>query len=131
MRISDWSSDVCSSDLTACLVAGPRAGTRASRKCRPGRTRRTGRAAARPPPVDATAVIALQWPGSPRRPAANSMSTMRIVLVDDHTILRSGFRRLLELEPGWQVISEVVSEQELEAWRLHSTCTVLVPAPSP
>src|SRR3546814_1511015 len=111
---------------TACLVAGPRAGTRASRKCRTGPARRTGRAAARSPPVDARAVIALPWWGYPRCPAANSMSTLRIVLVDDHTIVRSGFRPLLELEPGWPVIAEVGSAQELAAWLLHSTCDVLV-----
>jgi two-component system uhpT operon response regulator UhpA len=54
------------------------------------------------------------------------MSTLRIVLVDDHPIVRSGFRQLLELEPGWQVIAEVGSAQELAAWMLHSTCDVLV-----
>src|SRR3546814_13979788 len=54
------------------------------------------------------------------------MSTLRIVLVDDHPIVRSGFRQLLELEPGWQVIAEVVSARELAAWLLHSTCDVLV-----
>src|SRR3546814_10919409 len=102
--------------------AGPRAGTRASRKCRTGPARRTGRAAARSPPVDARAVIALQWWGYPRCPAANSMSTLRIVLVDDHTIVRSGFRQLLELEPGWQVIAEVGSAQEdRKSTRLNSS----------
>jgi len=54
------------------------------------------------------------------------MSTLRIVLVDDHPIVRSGFRQLLELEPGWQVIAEVGSARELAAWMLHSTCDVLV-----
>jgi two-component system uhpT operon response regulator UhpA len=54
------------------------------------------------------------------------MSTLRIVLVDDHPIVRSGFRQLLELEPGWKVTAEVGSAQELAAWMLHSTCDVLV-----
>ncbi len=54
------------------------------------------------------------------------MSTLRIVLVDDHPIVRSGFRQLLELEPGWTVIAEVGSAQELAAWMLQSTCDVLV-----
>jgi DNA-binding NarL/FixJ family response regulator len=55
-----------------------------------------------------------------------SMTTLRIVLVDDHPIVRAGFRQLLELEPGWQVIAEVGSAQELAAWMLQSTCDVLV-----
>src|SRR3546814_19104281 len=54
------------------------------------------------------------------------MATLRIVLVDDHPIVRSGFRQLLELEPGWQVLAEVGSAQELAAWMLHSTRVVLV-----
>src|SRR3546814_3920228 len=53
------------------------------------------------------------------------MSTLRIVLVDDHPIVRSGFRQLLELEPGWQVIAEVGSARGLAAWMLQSTCDVL------
>lgn len=54
------------------------------------------------------------------------MSPLRIVLVDDHPIVRSGFKQLLELEPGWQVIAEVGSAQELAAWMLQATCDVLV-----
>src|SRR3546814_14029567 len=100
---------------TACLVAGLRAGTRASRKCRTGPARRTGRAAARSLPVDATAVIALQWPGYPRHPAAHSMSTLRLVLIDDHPIVRPGFRNLLELPPGRRAMTEVRRAQDLAA----------------
>jgi len=40
--------------------------------------------------------------------------------------VRSGFRQLLELEPGWHVIAEVGSAQELAAWMLQATCDVLV-----
>ena len=54
------------------------------------------------------------------------MSTLRIVLVDDHPIVRAGFKQLLELEPDWQVIAEVGSAQELAAWMLQATCDVLV-----
>src|SRR3546814_21163103 len=54
------------------------------------------------------------------------MSTLRIVLVYDHPIVRSGFRQLLEPEHGWQVIAEVGSAQELAAWTLHATSDVLV-----
>ncbi|MFD0738317.1 response regulator [Lysobacter koreensis] len=54
------------------------------------------------------------------------MSPLRIVLVDDHPIVRAGFKQLLELEPGWQVIAEVGSAQALAAWMLQATCDVLV-----
>ena len=48
------------------------------------------------------------------------------MLVDDHPIVRAGFRQLLELEPDWEVVGEVGSGKELAAWLLTSTCDVLV-----
>jgi two-component system uhpT operon response regulator UhpA len=48
------------------------------------------------------------------------------MLVDDHPIVRSGFRQLLELEPDWEVVGEVGSGKELAAWLLTSACDVLV-----
>jgi len=48
------------------------------------------------------------------------------VLADDHPIVRSGFRQLLELEPGWTVSAEVGSARELAAWLLTATCDVVV-----
>jgi DNA-binding NarL/FixJ family response regulator len=51
---------------------------------------------------------------------------LRIVLVDDHPIVRAGFRQLLDREPGWQVVAAVGGAHELAAWLLTSTCDVLV-----
>lgn len=34
------------------------------------------------------------------------MADLRILLGDDHTVLRQGLRRILEDRPGWQVIAE-------------------------
>ena len=48
------------------------------------------------------------------------------MLVDDHPIVRSGFRQLLELEPDWEVVGEVGNGKELAAWLLTSSCDVLV-----
>lgn len=48
------------------------------------------------------------------------------MLVDDHPIVRAGFRQLLELEPGWEVVAEAGSAQELAACLLHAPCHVLV-----
>lgn len=54
------------------------------------------------------------------------MRPLKIVLVDDHPIVRSGFRQLLELEPGWKVVGEAGSAQELAALLLVTSCDVLV-----
>jgi two-component system response regulator NreC len=35
------------------------------------------------------------------------VSTVRIVLADDHRVMRAGLRMLLEQRPGWQVVDEV------------------------
>jgi two-component system uhpT operon response regulator UhpA len=51
---------------------------------------------------------------------------LRIVLVDDHPIVRTGFKQLLELEPGWEVVAAVGGARELAAWMLTSSCDVLV-----
>lgn len=54
------------------------------------------------------------------------MSPLHIALVDDHPIVRAGFRQLLELEPGWKVIAEVGTAKDLAAALLMSPCDVLV-----
>ena len=41
--------------------------------------------------------------------------TIRLVLVDDHAILRQGLRSILEREPDLQVVGEAASEAEAEA----------------
>ena len=51
---------------------------------------------------------------------------LKIALVDDHPIVRAGFRQLLELEPGWRVVGQVGSVRELAAWMLTGSCDVLV-----
>jgi two-component system response regulator NreC len=35
------------------------------------------------------------------------MTPLRIVLADDHAVVRAGLRMLLEREPGWQVVADV------------------------
>lgn len=54
------------------------------------------------------------------------MPTLDIILVDDHPIVRAGFKQLLELEPGWRVVADVGSAQELAGTLLHYRCHVLV-----
>jgi DNA-binding NarL/FixJ family response regulator len=37
---------------------------------------------------------------------SSSAPTLRVMLVDDHAVVRQGYRRLLELEPDFRVVSE-------------------------
>lgn len=55
-----------------------------------------------------------------------SMPLLKIVLVDDHPIVRAGFKQLLELEPDWEVTADVGTAQELAGVLLQSSCDVLV-----
>ena len=54
------------------------------------------------------------------------MPPLKIVLVDDHPIVRSGFKQLLELEPDWEVTADVGTSQELAAALIRASCDVLV-----
>lgn len=53
------------------------------------------------------------------------MRSLKIVLVDDHPIVRAGFRQLLDLEPGWHV-TELGSAAELAAHMRGAPIDVLV-----
>src|SRR5688572_22017408 len=39
-------------------------------------------------------------------------STLRIVIVDDHSVVRRGVRALLESQPGWEVVAEAETGRE-------------------
>ncbi|HEY3160633.1 MAG TPA: response regulator transcription factor [Vicinamibacterales bacterium] len=40
------------------------------------------------------------------------MSTLRILLADDHTLVREGLRKILESQRGWEVIAEAADGHE-------------------
>lgn len=40
------------------------------------------------------------------------MTTLRIVIVDDHSVVRRGVRALLESQPGWEVVAEAQTGRE-------------------
>src|SRR5579863_4820886 len=47
--------------------------------------------------------------------AAMNAAPIRLMLVDDHAIVRSGFRRLLEQEPQLQIVAEADSGERAYA----------------
>lgn len=54
------------------------------------------------------------------------MPPLRIALVDDHPIVRAGFKQLLELEPDWQITADVGTAAELATALINAPCDVLV-----
>jgi len=51
---------------------------------------------------------------------------LRVVLVDDHAVVRTGYRRLMELEPGIAVIAEFDDGDRAYAWLCGHPADVLV-----
>ncbi len=47
---------------------------------------------------------------------ANQSGIIRILLVDDHAVVRAGYRRFLEQEPGYEVIAEADSGESAYAF---------------
>jgi DNA-binding NarL/FixJ family response regulator len=43
------------------------------------------------------------------------MRSVRVMLADDHAVVREGYRRLLELEPGVTVVSECADGESVRA----------------
>ncbi len=43
------------------------------------------------------------------------MTTARILIADDHEVVRQGLRTLLEAQPGWQVVAEAATGREAVA----------------
>ncbi len=40
------------------------------------------------------------------------MATVRILLADDHTLVREGLRKILETQPGWEVVGEAADGRQ-------------------
>jgi two-component system, NarL family, invasion response regulator UvrY len=54
-------------------------------------------------------------------------AAVRIVLIDDHAVVRAGYRRFLEQEPGYQVLAEASSGEQAYALlqQLHPDVVIL------
>lgn len=51
---------------------------------------------------------------------------LRIAIADDHAVVRSGYRRLLEMEPSLQVIAEFADGEAAYRWLQHNALDVLI-----
>ncbi len=48
---------------------------------------------------------------------------IRILLADDHTVMRSGLRLLLERQPNLQVVGEAADGRQAVDWRRRKSRT--------
>ena len=53
-------------------------------------------------------------------------ASIRIALADDHAVVRTGYRRLLELEPGIEVAAEFANGETAYQWLQQDRADVLV-----
>jgi DNA-binding NarL/FixJ family response regulator len=51
---------------------------------------------------------------------------LRVVIADDHAVVRAGYRRLLELEPGLQVVAEFADGESAYLWLSEHPADVLI-----
>src|SRR3546814_3420719 len=128
MRISDWSSDVCSSDLAAC--ACPRPGTRARRRGgRRRRPRRTPAPTRTPPPRSPPFPAATRWnrgnrrcrrPGTPvLLPAPRSLVTPRLVVRQGESEHAAAALARFEEQPPLVVLVDRAADRKAEIGRAH------------
>jgi DNA-binding NarL/FixJ family response regulator len=62
-----------------------------------------------------------------RQPVNEAMKTIRVILADDHTMVRAGIRELVERLPGVQVVAEAGDGREvLGLIRLHQPDLILM-----
>ena len=51
-------------------------------------------------------------PGKLAAPGGCPMKSVRILVADDHEVVRHGLRRLLEAQPGWEICGEAATGRE-------------------
>lgn len=57
---------------------------------------------------------------------SQAMSETRILIADDHAVVRSGLRALLEAQPGWTVVAEACDGREALAKTLETAPDVAI-----
>src|SRR5580698_11270875 len=66
-----------------------------------------------------------RWPPEPKR--ASMMPPIRILLADDHTMVRDGLRALLDRQPGLVIVAEAADGSEcMQMAEEHSPDVVLM-----
>ena len=51
---------------------------------------------------------------------------LRVAIADDHAVVRAGYRRLLELEPGLQVVAEFADGESAYLWLMEHPADMLI-----
>ena len=60
-------------------------------------------------------------------PAVSAPSPLRLLLVDDHAVLRAGLANVLNFDPGLEVVAEADDgETAIELWRQHRPDVMLL-----
>lgn len=54
------------------------------------------------------------------------MSKLRVLLADDHTLMRQGLRRIIEEQPDWEVVAEASNGREAVRLTLELLPTIVV-----
>lgn len=54
------------------------------------------------------------------------MTTFRVAIADDHAVVRSGYRRLLELEDGMEVVAEFGDGEDAYRWLCERPADLLI-----
>src|SRR5215510_13212663 len=58
--------------------------------------------------------------------APSASPPIRILLVDDHAVMRAGLRMLIESRPGWQVVAEAANGRDALAAAAHERPNIIV-----
>jgi DNA-binding NarL/FixJ family response regulator len=53
-------------------------------------------------------------------------TTVRIALADDHTLVREGLRKIIEAQPGWEVVSEAADGRQAVSQALELKPDVVI-----
>jgi len=62
----------------------------------------------------------------PRTPESIFRKSLRIAIADDHAVVRTGYRRLLELEPGLDVVAEFGDGESAYQWLQQYPADLLI-----
>lgn len=59
-------------------------------------------------------------------PSCESSKNIRVVIADDHAMVREGLRRIIEVEPGLQVVGQAMDTDSTLSLLSHTPCDLLL-----